>query len=192
MSNFTLSPSSPVLVGGSRALVAGSPAWVACQSFVQSVLFSSPHAVHVGCSAGADQAAVLALGGGSCQARVFACFSSSGAGAWSGSAVATVRGFSALGGAVSWLAGGSLSVPLMARLMSRSLSALQGCGAAVFFAPGIGSLKVARAALRQGIPVLVCQVGLSSAPVLPVAPVVVSWFGLSFWLFSPAVQASLF
>lgn len=192
MSSFSLPSSSPVLVGGSRALVVGSPAWVACQSFVQSVLFSSPHAVHVGCSAGADQAAVLALGGGSSQARVFACFNHSGAGSWSASAVSSVQRFARLGGSVSWLAGGSLAVPLVARLMARSLAALRGCGAAVFFAPGVGSLKVARAALQQGIPVLVCQVGLSSAPVLPVAPVVVSWFGLSFWLFSPAVQPGLF
>jgi hypothetical protein len=75
--------------------------------------------------------------------------------------------------------------------MARSLAALRGCGAAVFFAPGVGSLKVARAALRQGIPVLVCRVSLSSAPVLAVAPVVVSWFGQSFWLFAPPVQSSL-
>ena len=190
--SFSIPSSSPVLVGGSRSLISGSPAWVACQSFVQSLLFSSPHAVHVGCSAGADQAAVLALGGGSCQARVFACFAPSGAGSWSASAVSSVQRFAHMGGSVSWLAGGSLSVPLVARLMSRSLAALQGCAAAVFFSPGVGSLKVARAALKQGIPVLVCQQGCPVAPVLAVPPVVVSWFGMSFWLYQPAIQSALF
>jgi hypothetical protein len=144
--------------------------------------------VHVGCSAGADHAVVLALGGGSCQAQVFAAFAASGAGAWSGSAVVAVQRFARLGGSVSWLAGGALSVPLAGRLISRSLAALAGCSAAVFFQPGPGSLAVARAALRAGLPVLVWA-GYGPAPVLPVPAVPVSWLGFSFWLFAPAVQS---
>jgi hypothetical protein len=187
---FSLPADASVLVGGSRALVAGSPAWVACQSFSQACT----HAVHVGCATGADQAAVLALGFDPhpYSSHVFAAFAPSGAGAFGGSAVSTVQRFASLGGSVSWLAGGSLSVPLVARLMARSVAALAGCSAAVFFAPGVGSLKVARHALRAGIPVLVSCVGLSSAPVLAVPSVLVSWLGQSFWLFAPPVQGALF
>lgn len=189
-SSFSLPLGSSVLIGGSRSLSPSSSAWVACQSFTQSAMLD--HCIHAGCATGADQAAVLAMGAGGAGLWVFSAFSHSGAGAWSGSAVSTIQRFSDLGGSVKWLAGGSLAVPLVARLMARSLAALQGCAAAVFFQPGQGSLKVARAALRQSIPVLVCQVGMSSAPVLAVAPVVVSWFGLSFWLYSAPVQSSLF
>lgn len=187
MQSFSLPPSSPVLVGGSRSLVAGSPAWVACQAFVSS-LGSVGHVVHVGCAAGADRAALQSA----YQARLFVAFAPNGAGSFSGSNVAGVQVCAPRCLSVSWLAGGSLAVPLVARLMARSLAALQGCGAAVFFQPGPGSLKVGRAALRQSIPVLVCQAGMSSAPVLPVAPSVVQWLGCSFWLYQPATQAALF
>ncbi len=187
-----MSSQSPVLIGGSHNLAPMSPAWVACQNFVQAVIFETPRAVHVGCATGADQAAVLALGGGSCQAFVFAAFAAGGAGAWSGSAVSTVQHFAQLGGSVSWLAGGGLAVPLVARLMSRSLFALAGCSSAFFFQPGPGSLKVAHAALRSSKFVFVSRVGLAAAPVLPVASQPVSVLGFPFWLFAPAVQAVLF
>ena len=189
---FSPPANSAVLVGGGRSVAPGSPAWVACQNFVQELLYSpSCHFIHVGCATGADQAAILAFGGGSVQCRVFAAFAQSGAGSFPGSAVATVQNFHEFGEPVHWLAGGGLSVPLVARLMSSSIAALRGCSAAVFFSPGIGSLKVARAALRQGIPVLVSQVSMSSAPVLAVAPVAVSWLGQSFWLFAPPHQPGL-
>jgi hypothetical protein len=186
---FSLPASASILVGGSRSLVSGSAAWVACQSFVQGALQS----IHVGCSAGADQAAIIALTGGSVRGRVFACFSPSGAGAWRSSAVSAVQRFAQLGGRVQWLAGGSLAVPLAARLIQRSVAALQGCSAAVFFAPGVGSLKVARHALRAGIPVLVSPIGLLQAvtPVLAVPPVFASWLGQSFWLYAPPAQGAL-
>lgn len=181
-------PSSHILIGGSRALLPGSPAWVACRQFAGAF----PGALHVGCATGADQAVVMAAGGKGARVQVFAAFAPSGAGSFGGSAVKVVQAASARGVPVSWLAGGSLSVPLVARLMARSLAALAGCSAAVFFAPGPGSLKVARAALARGIPVLVCCVGCPSAPVLAVPPVRVSWLGLSFWLFQPASQVALF
>lgn len=186
---FSLPSSSSILVGGSRSLLPGSAGWVACQSFVRTLLANSAHTVHIGCATGADQAAVL-LGSG--RFRVFTAFASSGLGSFRGSAVSAVQAFASLGGSVSWLAGGPLSVPLVARLMARSLAALRGCSAAVFFAPGVGSLKVARAALRAGIPVLVSCVGLSAAPVLAVPSVLASWLGQSFWLFAPPAQAALF
>lgn len=190
---FNLSSISPVLVGGSRALSASSPAGLACSRFVESLLAADLN-LSVGCASGADQIALSAGVHSSLfsQVRVFAAFDQSGAGAFSGSAVSAVQAAARAGVAVSWLAGGSLSVPLVARLMSRSVAALRGCQVAVFFCPGVGSLKVARAALRSGVPVLVARVGLSSAPVLAVAPSVVVVFDQSFWLFAPAVQPALF
>lgn len=180
-----------ILIGGSRTLTASHPAWVACQSFTQSIIFDTPHSINTGCATGADQAVILASPSGA-SVQVFATFSQSGAGSFSGSAVATVQSFASDGGLVHWLAGGSLQVPLIARLMSRSLAALAGCSSAVFFAPGVGSLKVARAALKAGIPVFVSCAGLSSAPVLPVPCRVISWQGFEFWQYTPATQSALF
>ena len=205
---FSIPSSSPVLIGGSRSLVSG-PAALACSIFARR-LARSGHAIHVGCAVGADALVVSSLASSiatrqgrfiSISARhpallsslhLFACFAQGGQGSWGGSNVWGFQSAVNLGASVSWLAGGSLSVPLVARLMSRSLAALQGCAAAVFFQPGVGSLKVARAALKQGIPVLVCQQGCPVAPVLAVPPVVVSWFGMSFWLYQPAIQSALF
>lgn len=191
--------SGPVLVGGSRSLLPSSPAGLACSAFVSSLL-AAGGLLHVGCATGADQAAlsaavraVVACRSASFQqVRAFAAFGPGGAGSFSGSAVAAVQAAARAGVPVSWLAGGLLSVPLVARLMARSLAALGGCSAAVFFAPGVGSLKVARAALRAGVPVLVACIGVPSAPVLPVTPMVASWLGVSFWVYRPAQQQALF
>lgn len=177
---FSLPSSSPVLVGGGRHYQPSEQSIA-----VLRAMCLSSHVFHVGCARGADQAAVSYIGFFNPSAlRVFAVAASP--------AVAPLWVRQAPRGSVTYSAGGPASVPLVARLMSRSLAALQGCGAAVFFQPGPGSLKVARAALRQGIPVLVCQVGMASAPVLAVPSVVVQWFGFSFWLYQPASQAALF
>ena len=153
MQNFTLSPSSPVYVGGSRSLVSTSTAWGAVQDLVQEVIGSTPSPVHVGCSTGADQAAIYAMG--KHQSVVFSITSCSGAGGWSGTANAAVQEHYKKGRAVHFLAGGALSVPLKVRLIKRSLAGLKGAGVAIFFAPGAGSLSVARHALKQNIPVLI-------------------------------------
>lgn len=183
---FSLSASS-VLVGGSRSLLPGSAGWVACQAFTQAVARAG-HLVHVGCATGADQAALICCPPPSL--RIFATFNPQGVGGWAGSAVSAVQAAAQSGAMVSWLAGGDLNRPLVARLMARSLAALAGCSAAVFFAPGPGSLKVARAALRQGIPILIWC--LQPPPVLAVPSVRVSWLGQPFWLFAPPVQSALF
>lgn len=109
--------------------------------------------VHVGCCVGAD---ALCIQSSLCsslfsQVRVFSIFSQSGAGACGFSAVQVVQSFAAAGGAVQWLAGGSLSVPLVARLIRRSVAALAGCSSAVFFSPRSGSLAVASHAVQSGI-----------------------------------------
>lgn len=192
--SFSIPSQSPILVGGGRA---ASPRALQVSRRFARALVSSGHVLHVGCASGGDLAALsgaLALGHSSLfsHLRVFAVGGPSGAGFWRSSAVQAVQVAARAGFPVSWWAGGSSSVPLVARLMSRSLAALSGCAAAVFFGPGPGSLKVARAALKAGIPVLVSRVGLRSAPVLPVAAVPFVFLGFHFWLYQPAHQVGLF
>jgi hypothetical protein len=129
---------------------------------VVSAVLASGQSVAVGCATGADQQVIQHFISSVCpllhsrsfsQLRVFAAFAQSGAGSWSGSAVRQVQQFEAMGGSVSWLAGGGLQVPMIARLMSRSVAGLSGASTAVFFSPGVGSLKVAGVAVQRGIPV---------------------------------------
>jgi len=186
---FNFSPSSRVLLGGSRSLVS-SPA---VAPVVESLL-AAGCSLSVGCSAGAD---ALALGavlacGAAARLSVFAAGSAAGAGFWSGSAFAAVSEAAALGARVSWCAGGALSLPLRARLLRRSLAALSGCALAVFFQPGPGSLAVAAAAAARGLPVV------AFAPSAPAALASCagawspcSFCGLSAWCWSSA-QVSLF
>jgi hypothetical protein len=113
--------------------------------------------VSVGCAVGADALVIQSVlsQGAVSSLVVHSAFASSGAGSFSGSAVSVVQGAASSGAAVSWLAGGSLSVPLVARLMRRSIAGLSGSSAALFFSPGVGSLKVAGVAVSRGIPVYV-------------------------------------
>ena len=203
MSAFVLPARVPVLVGGGRSLVLGSPLALQCAS-VSVALARAGHPVHVGCAAGADAVAVHALLGFPGLLRVFAVGLPSGAGFWRGSAFAGVQAAASAGVPVRWCAGGALvssrapgsgvvfssgsrppsswPVPLTSRLFLRSVACLRGCGLAVFFAPGPGSCSVARAALRSGVPVLFF---CAFPPELPVPAVASSLFGLPCWLFSP-------
>lgn len=149
---------SSIYFGGSRSL--SSPSRAVAQA-VLAVLHSGG-SVHVGCCVGADalviQSALVA--GFQSSLFVFSQCSASGAGAFSlSSAMPSVA--ASQGVSVQWLAGGELSVPLAGRLISRSLAALRGCSAAVFFSPGAGSLAVAAHAVAQSIPVYAFA---SSAP----------------------------
>ena len=145
---------SAVLFGGSRRFQAAG-----LVSFVLRSFFSLPGArASVGCAVGADAlilGAALAVAPG--QVSVFAAFDPSGAGSWSGSAVGLVRRAAALGVPVSWLAGGDLCLPLVARLLRRSLAAARPCSQAVFFLDGdlsrSGSLAVARRLLPDCVAV---------------------------------------
>ena len=141
---------SSIYFGGSRSL---SPSPLLAQ--VIGAVLASGAPVHVGCSAGADaQVIACALRSSSFQqVRAFSAFNPSGAGSCSVSAVRVVQAWAQAGGSVSWLAGGSLAVPLSARLIKRSLAGLAGASAAVFFSPGSGSLAVASYAVAAGIPV---------------------------------------
>ena len=151
-----------IYFGGSRSL---SPASAPLVSVVSAVLASGA-TVSVGCSAGADQLVIRAVLSAGCASRlvVRAAFAASGAGAWRCSAVSAVRAAAAAGASVSWLAGGALSVPLVARLMSRSIAGLSGASACVFFQPGPGSLAVAGVAAARGLPVFAFSLAAPAAP----------------------------
>ena len=159
---------SSIYFGGSRSLAPSPPV-----AQVVSAVLASGQSVSVGCATGADQQVVQHFISSVCpmlrplsfsQLRVFAAFSQSGAGSWSGSAVRQVQQFASMGGSVSWLAGGGLQVPIVARLMSRSVAGLAGASAAVFFSPGVGSLKVAGVAVQRGIPVFAFSQSAPGSP----------------------------
>jgi hypothetical protein len=165
-----------VYFGGSRSL-SSSP----ILGQVVSAVLASGSLVHVGCAIGADALVIQSVRPSLfSQVRAFTAFSSSGAGAWSGSAVSVVQAFASAGGSVSWLAGGSLAVPLVARLMARSVAGLAGCSFAVFFQPGVGSLKVAGVAVSRGIPVF----AFGSCPSASPRGCAGSWVASSFMGFS--------
>ena len=92
---------------------------------VVAAVLRAGRSVAVGCSVGADAAVLSAVvaQGAVARCQVFAAFGPGGVGACSLSAVGPVSLFFASGGAVSWWAGGPVSVPLQARLVRRS----QGC-----------------------------------------------------------------
>jgi len=160
---------SVVAFGGSRSL---SPAWGALVSSVVSAVLSSGGSVAAGCAAGADQLAVSSVlaQGAAPRLALFCVGAASGAGFWSGSApLSLLRAAAGAGSAVAWCAGGGPALPFRARLLRRSLAALAGCSAAVFFlaSPSSpGSLRVAAAAALRGLPVFVFPCGFSGAPAL--------------------------
>jgi hypothetical protein len=186
--------------GGSRSLSDRFSPFVAG---VVSAWRRSGGSVAVGCAAGADAAVLRACFFGlaaGCPVSVFAVGAADGSGFWSGSDLGAVRLAASRGAPVAWLAGGPLSVPLMARLIRRSLAALSGASCACFFLASpssSGSLRVAAAAVAAGLPVFVFSCGFSAAPV-PLAGVSGAWVPASFcgfncWRWSPAAdQLSLF
>ena len=189
---------SAIHLGGSRSLA--SPALVA--PVVRAIL-ASGQSIHVGCARGADQAVIqsaLSIPGGHSFLVVFAAFGRGGAqsapGAWSGSAVSSVQAAARAGASVSWLAGGGLQLPLVARLMRRSRAALHGCSASVFFlaSPGSpGSLAVAGHAVKSGQPVFAFACGFSGPPQAPRGCagrwVSALFLGFPCWCWSPAQQS---
>ena len=142
-----------------------------------------------GCATGADAQTISAALGQDFGAslHVFAAFGPGGSAAWSGSAVEAVKKAAQSYASVNWWSGGSWRVPLVARLMSRSMAAVRTASACVFFAPGPGSLKVAAYAIGRGLPVYAVQ---SSAPAAPRncagSWVATMYLGLPCWCWSPA------
>ena len=181
MSSF----SSPVYVGGSRHLSAGNPAAAALVQFCAGLARGGTR-FHVGCASGADALALSIIP--TKQVTVFAQFSQSGQGAISASNFHGVRRVGWFGARVVWQAGGSVdTVPVKARLIQRSIAAFAGCGVAVFFAPGAGSLSVARHALAAGLPVLIwSQNGAGFKKLAGSQPAqLIQCCGLSFWRHQP-------
>jgi len=190
MQNFKIPANTPAYVGGSRSLVASSPAGRAVAQFSQAV--TATNLLHVGCATGGDKIAIQ--NAHQTALKIFAQFAPSGQGAISSSATNTVKNAALCRVPVQFLAGGALSVPVRVRLIKRSIAAFSGCGVAVFFAPGAGSLSVARHALKAGIPVLVWQSNTSIHQKLYSPPIIgaknaygqnVRFLGLNFWLYEP-------
>jgi hypothetical protein len=185
---------SSTYFGGSRSLPSQFSPLVA--SVVQSVL-SAGQSVRVGCAAGGDAAVIRSVlaAGQAGRLSVFAVGSASGAGFWSGSALAAVRAAASAGAAVFWSAGGSVrKVPLPARLIKRSMAGVAGSAQAVFFLASKnskGSLAVAGRAASAGLPVFAFACGFSGSPA-PLAGagqwVRGSFAGRQCWQWQPAQQ----
>lgn len=145
-----------VAVAGSRRLPPGAAGLVARAAVA---LCGSGFGLSVGCCRGADALALSAVAGlWSGRVACLAAFAPCGAGASPFSAVAAVRRAASLGVAVSWLAGGSLSLPLAARLArrTRAVVAQASAGCVLFLASPAsrGSRLAAGCAVARGLPVL--------------------------------------
>lgn len=174
--------------GGSRSLSQNHFSFV---SQVVQASLSAGASVHVGCAVGADQAVVHSALSVPSSLFVFAQFSQSGQGSFSGSAVQSVLSAQSAGASVSFLAGGPLSIPLRARLLRRSVAALRGCSFAVFFLAHparSGSLNVAAQAVSAHIPVFVFPLSFSGQPA-PLRAQAGVWLSSSFSGF-PCLQWS--
>lgn len=147
-----------VAFAGSRALPAGFAPLVAR---VACAVVASGSRVAVGCCVGVDSVVLSSVP--SWSVRCFAAFASCGSGACSLSAVSLVSALPSRGGSVSWLAGGSLAVPLPARLASRTrvvVGSASVCAVVFFASPSSrGSLLAARAAVSRGLPVFAFACG---------------------------------
>ncbi len=147
-----------VAFAGSRVLPVGFAPLV---SAVARRVVASGLGVAVGCCVGVDSVVLSSVP--SWSVRCFAAFAACGSGACSLSAVSLVSGLPSRGGSVSWLAGGSLSVPLPARLAARTRSVVGAAssGLVVFFSSpsSRGSSLAARAAVSRGLPVFAFACG---------------------------------
>ena len=203
--------SKSIYFGGSRSLVAGSPASFTLAHVTHAALLAG-HKIHVGCATGADQQVIsyvmqaysgqfigsLSVFAAFGPAGTFSGFGQSGLkfpitkGFFSASAVEQVIAAFNAGVSVSWWAGGGEQVPLSARLIRRSVAGLVGTSAAVFFSPGAGSLAVASHAVSASIPVYAFSSSIPATPAGCAGQWVASSFaGFSCWQWSPA-QLSLF
>ena len=157
---------SKIMIGGSRNLPDHASRFV---GKIVSAILADGDRVSVGCAAGADACALrAALGIAPSRVELFCVGGESGAGFWRGSApLSLLRAAAAHGAAVTWRAGGPPEIPFRARLMCRSLAALSGSSAAVFFLASSGSpgsLAVASKAIAANIPVFVFVSNTSGTP----------------------------
>lgn len=172
-----------IYFGGSRHQQNINPSQIAA---VVAAVVASGASVHVGCQAGADQAVLFNLPPAGWH-RVFTVHPLH-AYPFNHHIPAAYRA----GHHIKFQAGG-FSIPMPARYLLRSIAAFQGCASAVFFAPGSGSLAVARECVRAGLPVFAFQ----ATPPARVPSVSGHWVGASFagfpcWQWVAPVQISLF
>ncbi len=145
--------------------------------------------VSVGCCSGADFFVLSAALSGIVpvsHVSCFAAFSSSGAGSCRVSAVSAVRAFASAGGRVSWLAGGSLSIPIAARLSMRTRAVVSagssGCVAFLSSPSSVGSVAALRFAVSLGFPALAVPCGFPASD-LPL-------LGVGSWVVSPVLSGA--
>lgn len=180
-----------IYFGGSRSLVAGSPASFSLAQVTHAALLAG-HKIHVGCQFGADQQVISyasqCYSGQFLHAlRVFSVLASS-----SYPFNHHIPAFYRAGGWVHWCAGGQ-SAPMPARYLLRSIAAFQGCAVAVFFSPGAGSLAVARECVRSGLQVFAFQpTPPASVPSVSGSWVAASFHGFACWQWVAPSQLSLF
>ena len=177
-----------IYFGGSRHPQNINPSQIA--AVVASVVASGA-SVHVGCQAGADQAVIKSSGvfqAGTTRPllSVFAVAQNL------NTSPRWVQWAESAGASVTYGAG-TQAAHIPARYLLRSIAAFQGCASAVFFAPGSGSLAVARECVRAGLPVFAFQ----ATPPARVPSVSGHWVGASFFRFScwswvAPVQINLF
>lgn len=180
---------SSVYFGGSRNL---PPSPIVAQ--VIGAVVAQGSRVHVGCQFGADQAVIQSITTPRPARYVSSLFVFAVAPSLA-SLSPLQRHISlahCLGATVNFGAGGQAS-HIPARYLLRSIAAFQGCSAAVFFAPGAGSLAVAREAIRAGLPVFAFQ----QKPPARVPSTAGSWVPSSFagfpcWQWQAPTQPALF
>jgi len=175
-----------VAVAGSRNLSASGSALVVQ---ITSNLAACGSSFVVGCCSGAD-AALLSAVPGSIPPSLVKClsaFDSDGIGSAPSSAIDQVFSFSHTGGSVTWLAGGSVSLPLWVRLANRTKQVINSANAGllVFFSSSRsrGSLLACRCAISRGIPVVAFPIGFSGSE-LPV-------LGSGNWVYFDSYQGYL-
>jgi len=162
-------------VGGSRPSRL-SPAAAQVARVVGASVAASGGSLAVGCSLGADAAAVLGFlsaGGAPSSVQVFAVGAPDGSGFSSPEATLWCRVAASRGCVVSWLAGGSLAVPPAGRLVGRAAAAVRSASASAAFVVSSavcpGSLAAAAVAVGRGLPVVFFVVGFAPAA-LPLPP----------------------
>lgn len=153
-------------------------------SIVRAVVLSGA-IIHVGCQAGADQSVLSYVGFfAPSQLQAFAVAPNR--------AAAPLHIQQAPQNQVTYSAG-TQAAHIPARYLLRSIAAFQGCASAVFFAPGSGSLAVARECIRAGLPVFAFQATPPArVPSVSGHWVGASFFGFSCWSWVAPVQISLF
>ena len=174
--------SNAVYFGGSRHPHNTNPAQIAA---VVAAVVASGSRVHVGCQFGADAQVITAY------LHTTAPCSNLNLFAVSHIAPQWFHTPAILGASVTLSAGGT-TAPIHARYLLRSIAAFQGCSQAVFFAPGAGSLAVARECVRSGLPVF--AFGAQPARVSSVSGqwVASSFMGFECWSWVAPVQLSIF